>query len=43
VDRLNWAAVRELTHKAGKSSMSAYIVSLIERERIKILGRRWKP
>lgn len=43
VDRLNWEAVRELAHKAGKSSRSAYIVSLIEREKVRCLGPKWRP
>ena len=37
-----WAAAKELASRAGMSR-SGYIVSLIEREKVKVLGKNWKP
>lgn len=37
-----WLAAKELASRAGMSR-SGWIVSLIERERVKILGKNWKP
>jgi hypothetical protein len=37
-----WLAAKELASRAGMSR-SGWIVSLIERERVKILGKDWRP
>lgn len=39
---LPWAAAKELASRAGMSR-SGWIVSLIEREKVKILGKGWRP
>lgn len=39
---LPWAAAKELASRAGMSR-SGWIVSLIERERVRFLGKNWRP